>query len=74
VRTIVKRGPPNALTQWRQPRLAANRGPGMDCTYEELRKDDAALNALENALFTEQGGICAYTGHPLSLQDSIILI
>lgn len=67
MRTIVKRPQPNALTRWRQPRLAANKPEGMDCTYAELRRDSAAITALEDALFAEQGGICAYTGHRLWL-------
>jgi uncharacterized protein (TIGR02646 family) len=67
MRTIIKRPTPKALTEWRQPRLAGNKGPGMECTYEELRRDQDVLRAVEDGLFVEQGGICAYTGHPLEL-------
>ena len=68
MRTIVKRPQPDALTRWRQPRLAANKPEGMDCGYAELRRDTAAITAVEDALFAEQGGICAYTGHRLWLR------
>jgi hypothetical protein len=67
LRTIVKRPQPDALTRWRQPRLAAEKPEGMECSYAELRRDNDAINAVEDALFSEQGGICAYTGLPLSL-------
>lgn len=39
----------------------------MECTYEELRKDKAALESVEESLFVEQGGICAYTGRRIGL-------
>jgi hypothetical protein len=67
LRTIVKRPQPDALTRWRQPRLAAAKADGMECSYAELRRDKDAIYAVEDALFSEQGGICAYTGLPLSL-------
>ena len=69
MRTIVKRPQPDALTRWRQVRLAANKSAGMDCSYAELRRDTAVITAVEDALFAEQGGICAYTGHRLWLSD-----
>lgn len=66
MRTVRKRAPPASFTQWRTPRMAANRGPGMECTYEELRRD-ACIVDVEDGLFAEQGGICAYTGLRLGL-------
>lgn len=39
----------------------------MECTYEELRKDKAVLESVEDGLFAEQGKICAYTGLHISL-------
>jgi uncharacterized protein (TIGR02646 family) len=62
VRTIRKRPPPNALTQWRTPRLLLGRAAGTECNYESLRRDPAILEAVEDALVAEQGGLCAYTG------------
>lgn len=62
MRQIHKKSPPQALTHWRQARLAFPPVPGMVCNYEELRKAKAVLNALEQQLLKEQGGLCAYTG------------
>lgn len=67
MRTIRKRPTPNALTQWREPRLVANRTKGMECTYDELRRTSEALEAVEYHLFAEQGGLCAYTEHRIGL-------
>jgi len=69
LRRIIKRAPPARLTEWRRPRLATNKPDGMDCTYGELRRDAAVIVAVEDALFAEQGGICAYTGHRLTLSE-----
>ncbi len=68
MRTIKKRPPPRALTQWRRPRLANARGEGMACTYDEMRRDRPALEAVEDGLFQEQGGLCAYTGIQIRLE------
>jgi len=67
VRTIRKRVAPNSLTQWRGPRLPATRPEGLECTYDEMRRTSAVLEALEDNLVGEQGGICAYTGHQIRL-------
>lgn len=67
MRTIRKRAVPNALTQWRNPRLTIHRSPGMDCTYQEMRRESSVLEAVEDGLFHEQGEICAYTGHRIRL-------
>jgi uncharacterized protein (TIGR02646 family) len=67
MRTIRKQAVPNALTQWRMPRLAANRPGGMECTYAEMRRAPDVLAAVEDGLFREQGGICAYTGQRIGL-------
>lgn len=67
MRTIRKRPAPNALTQWRRPRLAANRTDGMECNYSEMRRVSEVLEAVEDNLFAEQGGICAYTGQRIGL-------
>lgn len=74
MRTIRKQPTPNALTQWRMPRLAANRPAGMECTYAELRREPNALQAVENGLFGEQGGICAYTGHRIRLKPADLVM
>jgi len=70
VRTIRKRSPPSPLTQWRAPRLSASRPDGMECTYEEMRRQPEVLNAVENSLLEEQGRLCAYTGHRIDLESS----
>lgn len=41
----------------------------MECTYDELRRDEC-LADVEDNLFAEQGGICAYTGIRLGLQPA----
>ncbi|MGE0126518.1 MAG: hypothetical protein AB7U82_00315 [Blastocatellales bacterium] len=68
MRTIRKRPAPNALAEWRAPRLAANRSEGMECDYEQMRRSPEVLEAVEDGLFAEQGGICAYTGHRIGLR------
>lgn len=68
MRTIKKRSPPSALTRWRAPRLAAGRPDGMECTYEELRRHPEALEAVEDSLLAEQGGLCAYTGQRIGIE------
>lgn len=40
----------------------------MECSYEELRRDGEALEAVEDSLFHEQGGLCAYTGQSIRLE------
>ncbi|MFH0900746.1 MAG: hypothetical protein V2A73_08975 [Pseudomonadota bacterium] len=49
--------------------MVANRASGMDCTYSELRRSACVVD-VEDSLFAEQGGICAYTGHRLRLQKA----
>lgn len=70
MRTIKKRAPPAELVQWRAARMTPSRAPGMECTYDELRRNDSVLKPLEDALFAEQGEICAYTGRRITLQQS----
>ena len=67
VRTIKKRSPPASLTEWRALRLAANRSEGMECTYQEMRRHQGVLEAVEAALVAEQGGLCAYTGQRIAI-------
>lgn len=67
MRSITKLPQPLLLTQWRAPRMLANRPPGMDCNYGELRRSPSVLQAVEDGLLAEQGGICAYTGHRISV-------
>jgi len=67
VRTIKKRPHPVKLTQWRAPRMVAVRPEGMECTYEEMRRDGQVIEAVEDSLLVEQGGICAYTGHRIRI-------
>lgn len=70
MRTIRKRAVPNRLTEWRAPRLAAGRPEGMECTYGEMRSTSDVLEEIEDNLFAEQGGICAYTGHRIRLKTT----
>jgi len=70
VRTIRKRSPPSALTQWRAPRLPANRPDGMECSYDEMRGQQDVLEAVEASLLAEQGGLCAYTGRNIEPSKS----
>jgi uncharacterized protein (TIGR02646 family) len=70
VRTIRKRPAPNALTEWRRPRLVTNRPEGMQCSYEEMRRTSAVLEAVEDSLFAEQGCLCAYTGQRIDLTSA----
>ena len=67
VRTINKFPLPRRLTEWRAPRMLAERPQATQCDYESLRNAPDVLEVVENALFAEQGGICAYTGHGISL-------
>jgi len=67
VRTIKKFPQPAKLTGWRTPRLLASRPPATQCDYESLRYSPDVLEVVENGLLTEQGGICAYTGHQISI-------
>jgi uncharacterized protein (TIGR02646 family) len=67
MRSIKKRAQPAALTQWRLPRLLPNRGPGNECDYNSLRRFPKVVEAVEDGVLAEQGGICAYTGHCISI-------
>jgi uncharacterized protein (TIGR02646 family) len=42
----------------------------MECDYDSLRRSPEVLETVEDGLFTEQGGICAYTGHQLYLNSA----
>jgi uncharacterized protein (TIGR02646 family) len=44
----------------------------MECTYAELRRDCAALQAVEAGLHAEQGGLCAYTGLCIRLSPNAL--
>lgn len=70
VRTIRKRPAPPSLTEWRAPRMANIRPEGMECTYNEIRRSPRVLEDIENSLFAEQGGICAYTGLRIGIRSS----
>lgn len=66
MRTIRKRQPPASLTAWRGPRVAADRPPGTECSYDELRRSHDVFSDVKQALLREQGGLCAYTGRPIA--------
>jgi uncharacterized protein (TIGR02646 family) len=66
MRTIRKHPQPNSLTLWRVQRSVPDRSPGLQCNYDELRRAPCWVE-VENGLFHEQGGICAYTGLRLRL-------
>lgn len=68
VRTIKKRQAPKALVQWRQQRIAANDPVAYPFDYDGLRQSGNVLFAVEQGLFEEQGGICAYTGRRIHLE------
>lgn len=76
MRSIVKRRPPAALVAWRQRRLANHQRPeveregGLECDYRALSADAAVREAVEESLFCEQGGLCAYTGMKLELRTA----
>lgn len=73
MRALVKRGEPPSLAAWRKPRLDNHRLPvadqqeGFECDYVSLRADKVVLHDLEDRLHAEQGGLCAYTGHIITL-------
>jgi uncharacterized protein (TIGR02646 family) len=69
MRTVRKRAPPAALQEWRLRRLA-NPEPGNECTYDELRRDREVMAEVERRLCAEQGGLCAYTGHRVRVDDT----
>jgi uncharacterized protein (TIGR02646 family) len=47
--------------------MAAVPQPGMQCDYASLRQSPHVLEAVEDGLLAEQGGLCAYTGHRIIL-------
>lgn len=47
--------------------MSPDRPPAKECDYESLRKAPDVLKEVEDGLFAEQGGICAYTGHQIYL-------
>lgn len=67
MRTIKKRPPPASLTHWRASRVA-EQTPGFDFTYDEMRRIPQVLADVEDSLYREQGGICAYTGLKIRLK------
>ena len=69
MRTINKRPPPNELVEWRQQRIAASDDVTLPFNYDAMRRTPHVVEAVEQALFEEQGGICAYTGIKLSFSD-----
>lgn len=61
MQTICKRNPPDTFIQWRNKYCRQQSTPGVECNYESLRRSDAVKD-VEEQLFKEQGGLCAYTG------------
>ncbi|HBJ82486.1 MAG: hypothetical protein Q8M07_06700 [Prosthecobacter sp.] len=68
MRTIKKRPAPASLVTWRQQRIAAHGADGLEFTYEAMRRDDAVVEDVEDALHGEQGALCAYTGRRIQLR------
>src|SRR5437867_4476193 len=62
MRRIKKRAEPAELTQWRAAHQAAPLGGGINYNYDALRQSPAVVDALVNAMLSEQGRLCAYTG------------
>lgn len=50
--------------------MAAVRPPGMECDYESLRQSPDVVESVEDGLLAEQGEICAYTGHQISIMPA----
>lgn len=62
MRTIRKRSPPVSYVEWKRTPPT----PGRKRDYEDLRNALGGVIAdVEDSLFREQGGICAYTGKSL---------
>lgn len=59
MRHITKRPPPNKLVEWRKKHQADK--PGLEYNYNALRASRSTLTAVNQSLFEEQGGLCAYT-------------
>jgi uncharacterized protein (TIGR02646 family) len=70
MRTIRKRPTPDDLAAWRQDRMASNDLVRYPFDYESMRRDKLVLEKVEDALFAEQGGICAYTGRMIRRQGN----
>lgn len=62
MRTIKKRTAPAELEDWRENRLEKNDPALYPFHYSAMRRDKVVLKKVEDGLFAEQGGICAYTG------------
>ncbi len=69
MRTIRKRPVPNSLLQWWQERVAKADPSAWPCTYNALRQEPEIVRHMDQALYAEQGGICAYTGKRITLSD-----
>lgn len=61
MRTIQKNSPPRALVEWR-----ARYKDDVNFGYDLLRQDKDVMAAVVASLLDEQGGLCAYTGRPIS--------
>lgn len=61
MRQIRKQAPPAALTEW----IAANRN-GLNCSYGAV--DGDLRRMVREALVSEQGGLCAYTGRKIDAE------
>jgi uncharacterized protein (TIGR02646 family) len=70
MRTIKKRATPARLVSWRQERIAKKDPEAYPFDYDAMRRDAEVLEAVEESLLHEQGGICAYTGRRIALEGS----
>ncbi len=66
MRRIAKGRSPKLLSDWRQGRNVGC--PSMPLDYDAFRRDAAARAAVEDSLFREQGGLCAYTEMRIKLE------
>jgi uncharacterized protein (TIGR02646 family) len=65
MRTIKKRTTPFELENWRRERRETNDRVLYPFDYESMRRDKVVIAKVEDGLYGEQGGICAYTGRKI---------
>ena len=70
MRTINKRTTPDELEAWRQDRVEKDDPVLYPFHYASMRRDKVVLEKVEDGLFAEQGGICAYTGRMIHRQGN----
>ena len=69
MRAIRKRAAPAALDEWRRERQEQNDPVLHPFNYASMRRNKTVLTQVENGLFSEQGGLCAYTGRQIVREE-----